>query len=84
MYGLKQAAILAYKLIKERLIPAGYYLSTNQTGYGNTKQELRYLHYASITLALSILVKMTQIILLTRSVHAMISLFTGKERIIAV
>ena len=32
MYGLKQAAILAYKLIQERLEPAGYYPINESNG----------------------------------------------------
>ena len=39
MYGLKQAAILAYKLIVERLAPFGYYLFRLSMAYGNTKRE---------------------------------------------
>ena len=45
MYGLKQAAILSYNLIKKRLAPEGYFTQLkNQMVFGNTRQDRLFLH----------------------------------------
>ena len=44
IYGLKQAAILAYKLLKKRLAPAGYFPSRESNGLWKHKTRKHFLH----------------------------------------
>ena len=61
MYGLKQAAILAYKLIKEILQPAGYY-PIKESNRWQHKTRKKILHYVWMILGLSISIKTTRYI----------------------